>query len=82
MRNRGIDLALSYYGQAMGNELTYSIEGNFSTYQNLVTKTTGDKNTQFFGLNDERIQNFVVTQQDYPISSFFGYTLDGIFQTR
>jgi hypothetical protein len=26
MRNRGIDLALSYYGQALGNELTYSIE--------------------------------------------------------
>jgi hypothetical protein len=46
-----------------------------------VTKTNGDKNTQFFGINDERIQNFVVTQQDYPISSFFGYTLDGIFQT-
>ena len=81
MRNRGIDLALSYYGQALGNELTYSIEGNFSAYKNLVTKTTGDKNTQFFGINDERIQNFVVTQQDYPISSFFGYTLDGIFQT-
>jgi TonB-linked SusC/RagA family outer membrane protein len=81
MRNRGIDLALSYYGQAMNNEITYSIEGNFSTYRNSVTKTTGDKNTQFFGLNDERIQNFVVTQQDYPISSFFGYTIDGIFQT-
>ena len=81
MRNRGIDLALSYYGQALGNELTYSIEGNFSAYKNLVTKTTGDKNTQFFGLNDERIQNFVVTQQDYPISSFFGYTLDGIWQS-
>ena len=81
MRNRGIDLALGYHGQALGNELTYSIEGNFSAYKNLVTKTTGDKNTQFFGLNDERIQNFVVTQQDYPISSFFGYTLDGIWQS-
>jgi TonB-linked SusC/RagA family outer membrane protein len=81
MRNRGIDLALSYYGQAMNNEITYSVDANFSTYRNVVTKTTGDKNTQFFGLNDERIQNFVVTQQDYPISSFFGYTIDGIFQT-
>ncbi len=81
MRNRGIDLSLSYFGQALNNEITYSVEGNFSTYRNTVTKTTGDKNTQFFGLNDERIQNFVVTQQDYPISSFFGYTIDGIFQT-
>ncbi|WP_228450570.1 SusC/RagA family TonB-linked outer membrane protein [Chryseolinea soli] len=81
MRNRGIDLALAYHGQAMGNELTYNIEGNFSTYRNVVTKTNGDANTQLFGLNDERIQNFIVTQQNYPISSFFGYTIDGIFQT-
>jgi TonB-linked SusC/RagA family outer membrane protein len=81
MRNRGIDLALSYSGQLLSNELTYSIEGNFSTYRNTVTRTTGDANTQYFGINDERIQNFVVTQQGHPISSFFGYTIDGIFQT-
>jgi TonB-linked SusC/RagA family outer membrane protein len=81
MRNRGIDLALAYHGQALGNELSYNIEGNFSTYRNVVTKTNGDANTQLFGINDERIQNFIVTQQNYPISSFFGYTIDGIFQT-
>ncbi|HTE32237.1 MAG TPA: SusC/RagA family TonB-linked outer membrane protein, partial [Chryseolinea sp.] len=80
MRNRGIDLALGYHGQAAGGDLTYSVDANFSTYRNTVTKTTGDANTQYFGINDERIQNFVVTQQDHPISSFFGYTIDGIFQ--
>ncbi|GEO05600.1 SusC/RagA family TonB-linked outer membrane protein [Adhaeribacter aerolatus] len=81
MRNRGVDLALTYNGKAADNQLTYSIGGNLSTYRNEVTQTTGDPNTQYFGLNDERIQNFVVTQQGYPISSFFGYTIDGIFQT-
>lgn len=81
MRNRGVDLAVSYNGQAIGNQLTYSIGGNLSTYRNTVTKTTGDPNTQYFGINDERIQNFVVTKQNYPISSFFGYTIDGIFQS-
>jgi TonB-linked SusC/RagA family outer membrane protein len=81
MRNRGIDLAVAYHGQAMSGEVFYDIEGNFSTYRNVVTKTTGDANTQYFGINDERIQNFVVTQQDYPISSFFGYIIDGIFQS-
>ena len=81
MRNRGIDLGLSYSGQLPGTEITYSAGGNFSTYRNTVTKTTGDPATQYFGLNDERIQNFVVTQQDHPISSFFGYTIDGIFQS-
>jgi TonB-linked SusC/RagA family outer membrane protein len=81
MRNRGIDLSLGYHGQAAGGNLTFDVQGNFSLYRNMVTKTTGDANTQYFGINDERIQNFVVTQQNYPISSFFGYTIDGIFQT-
>jgi TonB-linked SusC/RagA family outer membrane protein len=80
MRNRGIDIALGYHGQ-LTPDLTFSVDGNFSTYRNEVIKTTGDANTQYFGINDERIQNFVVTQQGYPISSFFGYTIDGIFQT-
>ncbi|HEY0740725.1 MAG TPA: SusC/RagA family TonB-linked outer membrane protein, partial [Chryseosolibacter sp.] len=81
MRNRGIDLALGYNGRAMASALTYDVSANFSTYRNVVTKTTGDPATQYFGLNDERIQNFVVTQQDYPISSFFGYRIKGIFQS-
>src|SRR5205085_3817328 len=81
MRNRGVDISLNYNGDAMGSQLTYSVGGNFSMYRNEVTQTTGDPATQYFGINDERIQNFVVTQQGYPISSFFGYTIEGIFQT-
>ena len=81
MRNRGIDLGISYNGKAVGGDLTYTLGANFSTYRNLVTRTNGDPNTQYFGINDERIQNFVVTQQNHPISSFFGYKHDGIFQT-
>lgn len=81
MTNKGIDLGINYNGDAMGGQLTYSVGGNFSQYRNEVTRTTGDANTQYFGINDERIQNFIVTQQGYPISSFFGYELDGIFQT-
>ncbi|MBO9617267.1 MAG: TonB-dependent receptor [Dyadobacter sp.] len=81
MRNRGVDLGLNYNGSTLDGELTYSAGINFSTYRNEVTKTNGDPNTQYFGINDERIQNFVVTQQNYPISSFFGYKHAGIFQT-
>ncbi|MGV3586154.1 MAG: SusC/RagA family TonB-linked outer membrane protein, partial [Adhaeribacter sp.] len=40
MRNRGVDLALTYSGEAMDNQFTYSITGNVSTYRNEVTKTT------------------------------------------
>ena len=82
MRNRGIDLMINYGDRIGSSGLTYNVGANFSTYRNVVTKTTGDAGTQYFGINDERIQNFVVTQQGYPISSFFGYTIDGIFQTN
>lgn len=82
MRNRGVDLMLSYGDKIGTSGLNYNISANVGTYRNVVTKTTGDPNTQYFGINDERIQNFVVTQQGYPISSFFGYIIDGIFQTN
>jgi TonB-linked SusC/RagA family outer membrane protein len=81
MRNRGVDLAIGYGDNLGRSGLSYNVNANFSTYRNVVTKTNGDPATQYFGLNDERIQNFVVTQQGAPISSFFGYTIDGIFQT-
>jgi TonB-linked SusC/RagA family outer membrane protein len=82
MRNRGVDLMIGYGDKLGNNGLSYNVSANFSTYRNLVTKTNGDPSTQYFGINDERIQNFVVTQQGYAISSFFGYTIDGIFQTN
>ncbi len=81
MRNRGMDLGINYNGSALNGDFTYTAGVNISTYRNEVTKTNGDPNTQYFGINDERIQNFVVTQQGLPISSFFGYKHDGIFQT-
>ncbi|MVM35735.1 SusC/RagA family TonB-linked outer membrane protein [Spirosoma sp. HMF4905] len=82
MRNRGVDLMINY-GDKIGNSgLSYNVGANFSTYRNVVTKTNGDPSTQYFGINDERIQNFVVTQQNYPLASFFGYTIDGIFQSN
>ncbi|GAB3891372.1 TonB-dependent receptor [Larkinella knui] len=80
MRNRGVDLMLNYNGK-IATGLTYNVGLNVGTYRNEVIKTTGDPKTQYFGINDERIQNFVVTQQGYPISSFFGYTIEGIFQS-
>lgn len=82
MENRGIDLSLGYGDRVGAGDFSYDVNLNFSTYRNRVIKTNGDPATQYFGINDERIQNFVVTQQGYPISSFFGYVIDGIFQTN
>jgi TonB-dependent starch-binding outer membrane protein SusC len=80
MENTGIELGLNYRDRK-GN-FTYSIGGNFSTYRNNVLKTTGDPKTQYFGFSNLRLPTGTVsvTQQGYPLASFFGYTIDGIFQ--
>lgn len=81
MENKGVELALNYQDQK--GDFTYSIGGNFSTYRNNVLKTTGDPNTQYFGFSNLRLPTGTVsvTQEGNPIASFFGYQIDGIFQT-
>jgi TonB-linked SusC/RagA family outer membrane protein len=80
MTNKGIDLSLNYNGSAMSGDVTFTAGLNFSTYRNEVTKTTGNRDSRYFGFS-QRISSMSVTQQGYPISSFFGYIIDGIFQT-
>jgi TonB-linked SusC/RagA family outer membrane protein len=81
MNNKGIELALNYRDRR--GDFTYSIGGNFSTYRNTVVKTTGDAATQYFGFSNLRLPTgtVAVTQQGFPLASFFGYKILGIFQT-
>jgi TonB-dependent starch-binding outer membrane protein SusC len=81
MENKGVELNLNYRNR-IGN-FNYSIGGNFSTYKNTVLKTTGDPATQYFGFSNLRLPTGTVnvTQQGFPLASFFGYTIDGIFNT-
>lgn len=81
MSNKGIEFSLNYRGK-ITDDLTINIGGNFSTYRNNVDVTTGNPNVRFFGLGGQRITpSMNVTQQGFPLASFFGYTIDGIFQT-
>ncbi len=81
MVNTGIELNLNYRNKI--GDFTYSIGGNYSTYRNEVTRTTGDAAVQYFGFSNLRLPTGTVsvTQQGFPLASFFGYQIDGIFQT-
>ncbi len=79
---QGIDLMINYADRIGSTALSQNVGVNYGSYRNTVTKITGHANTQYFGINDKQIQKFVVTHQDFPISSFYGYTIDGIFQTN
>ncbi|RAJ94303.1 TonB-linked SusC/RagA family outer membrane protein [Larkinella arboricola] len=80
MQNKGIDLSINYNGKAMGGALRYSIGGNFSTYRNEVLKINNDPNSIKFGFAT-RLPAMSATKVGYPVASFYGYFIDGIFQT-
>ncbi len=80
MTNKGVEMALNYRAK-ISDDFTINVGGNFSTYKNNVDRTTGDPRTQFFGFTT-RLPPATVTQQGFPLSSFFGYTIDGILQTQ
>ena len=78
MSNKGFELGLNFNDKK--GDFTYSLGANFSTYRNKVEKTTGDPDVQYFGFST-RLAAAAVTQQGHPLASFFGYTIDGIFQS-
>ena len=80
MRNRGVDLAVSYRNKV--GDFRYSVSGNVATYRNEVLRLNDSDNTQYFGYSSRVPGGGVtVTQAGLPISSFFGYKVLGIFQT-
>ncbi|WP_186756819.1 SusC/RagA family TonB-linked outer membrane protein [Echinicola salinicaeni] len=70
VENRGYEFSLNYYG-SIGSEFEYSISGNWSHNDNKVLK-----------LDEEFLSaNKVLTKEGYPINSFYGHIITGIFQS-
>jgi TonB-dependent starch-binding outer membrane protein SusC len=82
MLNTGIELGLGY-DAAINKDLSISANLIFSTYRNEVVKTNGNPATLYPGFSNLRLPTGTVsyTQQGRPIASFYGLTIDGIFQT-
>lgn len=82
MENKGIDLGVSY-NKSFG-DFGFSLSGNLSTVDNEVTFLGDD--VEFLSDQAATIQasTFPITrtQVGQPISSFFGYVTDGIFQNQ
>ena len=74
MNNKGIDLALSYRGTA-GSDFRYDVSTTFSMYKNKV----GQLADPFFEGDRQRIDPFNRSVTGRPLSSFFGYLIDGFF---
>ncbi|GGB96882.1 SusC/RagA family TonB-linked outer membrane protein [Dyadobacter sediminis] len=82
LQNRGIDLGLNYNDAVMDGQLTYSIGVNFSTYRNKILALDPQNPNDFlpgFSLRTPAVTRSIAGR---PISSFYGYIIDGILQNE
>jgi TonB-linked SusC/RagA family outer membrane protein len=80
MKNKGFDLMLTYNSK-QGRNFGYKINANISHYDNVVVRLNNNANEKRFG-SDLRGQRYTLTQQGSPVSSFYGYVVEGIFNTK
>lgn len=81
MRNQGFDLQLGYQDDAMGGDFRYGITATISHYNNEIVDLTGDPDLILDGQSERQLvyTRFGVGSA-YPM--FYGYIVDGIFQTQ
>ena len=80
MLNRGFDIDIAYRGTALERELKYRLSLNVSRYKNELVAFTGVKG-EFLDGAGYREQVYTRTQQGTAFPEFYGYTVEGIFQT-
>jgi len=81
MQNKGIDLSINYNVRSGNGDFRYTVGANFSTYRNKVLKINDDPNSIRFGFAT-RIPAMSATRVGMPIASFYGFFVDGIFQSE
>ena len=77
--NKGIELELGYRGPDRGL-IKYDVNFNIGTYKNNVKYIDGDPKSFILGGLYARQTNLTRSEVGRPISSFYGYEYEGIFQ--
>jgi hypothetical protein len=81
MKNKGFDIELGYNNTAMNGDFRYNITATASHYSNEITKLSGDPNrTVDAGSLRQMTYTRYATGTAFP--EFYGYIVDGIFQTQ
>jgi hypothetical protein len=78
MLNEGFDLGINFSDQK--GDFGYSIGANISQYRNEIIKLD-EFGTPIFGYNS-RVPAVSITEVGSPISMFYGFQTEGIFQTQ
>jgi TonB-linked SusC/RagA family outer membrane protein len=79
VQNTGIDVGLTFRDN-IGSDFKFSIGANITSYNNKITKlNTGQTYFDLFG--GSRIGSFVREAVGHPIGEFYGYQVQGIYQS-
>jgi TonB-linked SusC/RagA family outer membrane protein len=79
IRNTGCDFELTYRNK-IGNDFNYSLSTNLGFVKNEVLATDQDNTVLISGAVTGG--NVAYTQKGLPMSTFFGYQTEGVFQTQ
>ncbi|WP_080902618.1 TonB-dependent receptor [Parabacteroides sp. Marseille-P3160] len=78
LQNQGVELALSW-SDKIGGDWNYGISANLTTIKNKVISLVQEGYTIIDGTSGAILNSY--TQAGYPIGYFYGYKLDGIYQS-
>ncbi|WP_085537010.1 SusC/RagA family TonB-linked outer membrane protein [Massilibacteroides vaginae] len=81
MSNKGFDFEIGYSGEALAKELNYFVSLNVSHYKNKIESLSGSAD-EFLEGSGFREQYYTRSQQGTAFPEFYGYVVDGIFQTQ
>lgn len=81
MTNKGIDLGLDYKNR-INRDLSIDLGVTFSQYRNEIVAIDGSSTSFFPSGFDSRIGILNINKLGSSISSFYGYTADGLFRTQ
>jgi TonB-linked SusC/RagA family outer membrane protein len=73
MQNKGVEVSLTYRGKLAG-DWKWELGLNLTHYRNKILRV-GESDSAFFGVGENR------SMKGHPMSSFYGYVIDGIFQS-
>ncbi|WP_339714320.1 TonB-dependent receptor [uncultured Kriegella sp.] len=81
MSNKGVDISLSYRTSALDDWFTLDMSTTFTAYKNEVTSLSSNENEFLQGF-PTRQQIYTRTEAGRSFPEYFGYVVDGIFQTQ
>ena len=76
VKNNGWEISLGWHDK-IGDDWTYGVSANLTTINNKVLSLVSD---DFSIIKGDK--NIAYTKKGYPLSTFWGYKVDGVYQTQ